>query len=329
MAQRDDTSLPLTGMALALTIPVLAMANFMAVLDLTIVNVAVPHISGSLAISTSEGTWVITSYAIAEAITVPLTGWLAQRFGAVRVFVLAALGFGFFSFLCGLADSLAMLVTFRILQGLMGGPLMPMSQTLLLRVAPPHLRNLSLGLWTMTTILAPVAGPVVGGALADSWGWPWAFFINIPIAITCAVLTWRRLAHRDTPTVKNAVDYVGLILLMVWVGALQIMLDNGENDDWFASGFIVTMALIAVLGFLSFLIWEMTQENPIRICASSVIADLRSARRRCCSPMAASWVRSCSFRSGCKPILVTPPPGRGVSWPSMACSAWSWRPSRR
>ncbi|MBI1330882.1 MAG: DHA2 family efflux MFS transporter permease subunit [Alphaproteobacteria bacterium] len=272
MAQRDDTSLPLTGMALALTIPVLAMANFMAVLDLTIVNVAVPHISGSLAISTSEGTWVITSYAIAEAITVPLTGWLAQRFGAVRVFVVAALGFGFFSFLCGLADSLAMLVAFRILQGLMGGPLMPMSQTLLLRVAPPHLRNLSLGLWTMTTILAPVAGPVVGGALADSWGWPWAFFINIPIAITCAVLTWRRLAHRDTPTVKNAVDYVGLILLMVWVGALQIMLDNGENDDWFASGFIVTMALIAVLGFLSFLIWEMTQENPI--------VDLRVFRHR-------------------------------------------------
>src|SRR3984885_13916408 len=223
---------PLAGLALVVAILVLAMANFMSVLDLTIVNVAIPHIAGSLAISPTEGTWAITSYAVAEAITVPLTGWLAARFGAVRVFVIAALGFALFSTLCGLSSSLPFLVTFRVGQGLMGGPLMPMSQTLLLRVAPAKQRNLALGLWTMTTILAPVAGPLISGVLADSWGWPWAFFINVPIAITCATLSWRMLRKFEGTIVKNAVDYVGLGLLIVWVGALQIMLDNGENLDW-------------------------------------------------------------------------------------------------
>jgi DHA2 family multidrug resistance protein len=171
---------PLVGMALVVAILVLAMANFMSVLDLTIVNVAIPHIAGSLAISPSEGTWAITSYAVAEAITVPLTGWLAARFGAVRVFVIAALGFGIFSTLCGLSSSLPFLVVFRVGQGLMGGPLMPMSQTLLLRVAPPKQRNLALGLWVMTTILAPVCGPLVSGVLSDSVGWPWTSTCRLP-----------------------------------------------------------------------------------------------------------------------------------------------------
>jgi DHA2 family multidrug resistance protein len=283
MAARPvDTFEPLHGMALVLAIPILAMANFMSVLDMTIVNVAIPHIAGTLAISPTEGTWAITSYAVAEAVTVPLTGWLASRFGAVRVFVIAALGFGLFSLLCGFASTLPMLVTFRVFQGLMGGPLMPMSQTLLLRVAPPRYRNVSLGLWTMTTILAPVAGPLVGGGLSDSWGWPWAFFINVPIAITCATLTWRMLGKHDTPTVRNPVDYVGLGLLIVWVGALQIMLDNGENDDWFASTFIVTMAIIAAICFLSFLIWELTGKNPI--------VDLRIFRHRSFAVSAAAML---------------------------------------
>ena len=183
----------LGGAALVVAILVLAMANFMSVLDMTIVNVAIPHIAGSLAISTTEGTWAITSYAVAEAVMVPLTGWLAARFGAVRVFTIAALGFGVFSFLCGLSTSLPFLVMCRVMQGVMGGPLMPMSQTLLLRVAPPKHRNLALGLWTMTTILAPVAGPLVSGVFSDSIGWPWAFYINVPIAITCAMLAWRLL----------------------------------------------------------------------------------------------------------------------------------------
>jgi DHA2 family multidrug resistance protein len=263
---------PLGGIALVVAILVLAMANFMSVLDLTIVNVAIPHIAGTLAISPTEGTWAITSYAVAEAITVPLTGWLAARFGAVRVFVIAALGFALFSTLCGLSSSLPFLVAFRVGQGLMGGPLMPMSQTLLLRVAPAKQRNLALGLWTMTTILAPVAGPLVSGVLSDSVGWPWAFYINVPIAITCATLAWQLLRRFDGAHVRNPMDYVGLSLLIVWVGALQIMLDNGEDLDWFGSNFIVTLAIIALLGFLSFVIWELTADHPI--------VDLRVFRHR-------------------------------------------------
>src|SRR5580692_4542403 len=145
-------------------------------LDMTIVNVAVPHIAGSLAVAPNEGTWAITSYSVAEAIMVPLTGWLAQRFGAVRVLVVAALGFGLFSALCGLSENLGMLVVARVLQGFCGGPLMPMSQTLLMRVTPKRHVNMALGLWTMTTIMAPIAGPILGGSITDGAGWPWAFY---------------------------------------------------------------------------------------------------------------------------------------------------------
>ncbi|MBS0279675.1 MAG: DHA2 family efflux MFS transporter permease subunit [Proteobacteria bacterium] len=263
---------PLQGGLLWAGIATLAMANFMAVLDMTIVNVSVPHIAGSMAVSVSEGTWAITSYAVAEAVMVPLTGWLAERFGPVRVFSTAALAFGICSMLCGLATSLPMLVTVRVMQGLAGGPLMPMSQTLLLRIAPAEKRNMALGLWTMTTILGPIAGPVLGGLFSDTWGWPWAFYINVPIAVICTTLVLRTLSQFETPTVKKPIDYVGLALLIIWVGALQIMLDNGENDDWFASNFIVTLAIIALVGFISFLAWELTDEHPI--------VDLRIFRYR-------------------------------------------------
>jgi DHA2 family multidrug resistance protein len=251
------------GAKLYSTIFLLALANFMAVLDLTIVNVAVPHIAGSLAVSPNEGTWVITSYAVAEAITVPLSGWLATRFGAVRVFVTAAASFGLFSMLCGFAPSLSALVVFRVLQGLSGGPLMPMSQTLLLRVTPPRLAQMGLGLQTMTTIVAPIAGPVLGGVLTDTIGWPWAFYINVPISIFVAASTWRLLRSREVGTVNQPIDYVGLALLVLWIGALQVMLDNGQDLDWFASPFIVTLTVVAAIGFIAFIIWEITDEHPI------------------------------------------------------------------
>jgi DHA2 family multidrug resistance protein len=253
----------LEGFALLGIILLLALANFMAVLDLTIVNVSVPHIAGALAVAPNEGTWAITSYAVAEAITVPLSGWLAGRFGAVRVFAVAAGAFGLFSMLCGMAPSLGLLVVFRVLQGFSGGPLMPMSQTLLLRVTPPKYAQLGLGIQTMTTIVAPIAGPVLGGTITDSIGWPWIFFINVPIAIFVSFMVWRLLKSRETHTASLRVDYVGLGLLVLWVGALQIMLDNGQNDDWFASPFIVTLAVIAIIGFVAFLIWEVTEEHPI------------------------------------------------------------------
>jgi MFS transporter, DHA2 family, multidrug resistance protein len=253
----------LHGAALFGTIALLALANFMAVLDLTIVNVAVPHIAGSLAVSPNEGTWVITSYAVAEAITVPLSGWLAARFGAVRVMAIAAAGFGLFSLLCGLAPSLSMLVIFRVLQGFSGGPLMPMSQTLLMRITPPARVQQALGLQTMTTILAPIAGPLIGGSLTDSVGWPWAFYINVPISIFVALMVWSQLRSREIPTVKQPIDYVGLGLLMLWIGALQIMLDNGQDKDWFHASFIVALAVVAAIGFVAFMIWELTADHPI------------------------------------------------------------------
>ena len=262
-APAAESPFVIQGPALIGAIFVLAMANFMAVLDTTIVNVAVPHIAGGLAVSPNEGTWTITSYAVAEAIMVPLSGWLATRFGAVRVFVVSAFAFGFFSALCGIAASLGMLVFSRVLQGLAGGPLMPMSQTLLMRSAPRQYTNLALGLWTMTTILAPVAGPVLGGTISDTIGWPWAFYINVPVSIACGVLAIRFFSHREAPLNRASVDYVGLGFLVLFIGALQIMLDKGQEDDWFQSSFIVTLAIISALGFIAFLIWELTAEHPI------------------------------------------------------------------
>src|SRR5262249_7019413 len=161
---------------------VLAAANFMAVLDMTIANVSVSNISGSLGISSSQGTWVITSYAVAEAIIVPLTGWLAGRFGAVRVFTTAMMLFGAFSALCGIAGSLSMLVFGRIMQGLSGGLLMPLSQMLLLRIFPRDKAPIAMALWAMTTLVAPVLGPILGGWICDNQSWPYIFFINVPIA---------------------------------------------------------------------------------------------------------------------------------------------------
>jgi DHA2 family multidrug resistance protein len=241
----------------------LALANFMVVLDTTIANVSVPHIAGGLAVSPSQGTWVITSYSVAEAITVPLTGWLAQRFGSVRVFCTGMISFCICSALCGLAPSLAMLVLFRVLQGLSGGPMIPLSQALLRRIFPPNLQPMAIGLWSMTTVVGPIAGPLLGGALVDSVGWPWVFYINVPVALACAYFSWQMLASRETATRTVPIDGVGLALLVVWVGAMQIMLDNGKDMDWFQSPFIVSLAVIAFVGFLCFLAWEITETHPV------------------------------------------------------------------
>jgi DHA2 family multidrug resistance protein len=261
----------LRGSALVLAVFALAAANFMAVLDMTIANVSVPNIAGGLAVSSQEGTWVITSYAVAEAITVPLTGWLASRFGAVRVFIIAIGAFGFFSMMCGLSPSLGALVFFRVMQGLSGGPLLPMSQTLLQRFSPPELRGQTMGIWAMTTVVAPIAGPVLGGAISDNLGWSWVFFINVPVAFGLVILALRALPRVDVLR-KLPVDFVGLGLLILWVGALQIMLDKGKELDWFSSWVIVGLLVVAVVGFIAFLIWELTEEHPI--------VDLRIFRYR-------------------------------------------------
>jgi len=251
---------------------VLALANFVAVLNMTIANVTVPNIAGALGAGSSQGTWVITSYAVAEAITVPLTGWLAGRFGAVRLFCVSVVLFGIFSLLCGMSTSLGMLLGMRVLQGMAGGPLMALSQTLLLRIFPKEQSMQAMGLWAMTTLLAPVVGPVLGGWLCDNYAWSWVFFINVPMALSFGAIAWSLLKRYQDPAVIKPVDKIGMLLLVIWVGALQIMLDEGKDKDWFASPEIRVLGIVAVLGFISFLIWELTEKNPI--------VDLRVFRHR-------------------------------------------------
>ncbi|MEQ6289391.1 DHA2 family efflux MFS transporter permease subunit [Vogesella sp. GCM10023246] len=254
---------PLSGNKLWLAAMLLAAANFVAVLDTTIANVSVPNISGSLGVSSSQGTYVITSYAVAEAITVPLTGWLAARFGTVRLFAAAMMLFGVFSLLCGMATSLEMLILFRVLQGLAGGPLMPMSQTLLLQIFPKEKAGAAIGLWSMTTLVAPIMGPILGGILCDEASWPWIFYINVPIALACGYFGWQLLQRYQSQLQKISIDAVGLALLVLWVGAFQLMIDEGKNLDWFNSPFIAGLAVISAIGFAAFMIWEMTERNPV------------------------------------------------------------------
>lgn len=241
----------------------LTTANFIAVLNITIANVSVPNIAGSLGATTSQGTWVITSYAVGEAITVPLTGWLASRFGAVRVFVGAMISFGVFSFLCGMADSIGLLVIARIFQGFSGGPLMPLSQTLLLRIFPKEKAGAAVGMWSMTTLIAPVIGPILGGYICDEYSWEWVFLINAPVAVICGFIVWKLFKGYKETFSKNPIDIVGLALLIIWVASLQLMLDEGKDLDWFSSTKIIVLAITSSIGFITFIIWEWYEEHPI------------------------------------------------------------------
>lgn len=272
MTATDKALQPLSGWQLWAAAMFLSMANLIAILDMTIANVSVLTIAGGLAVTPTQGTWVITSYAVAEAITVPLTGWFTQRYGSVKVFVIAMAAFGIFSGLAGLSSSLGFLVFARILQGMAGGPLMPLSQTLLLRIFPKEKAGAATGIWAMTTLVGPVLGPILGGWICDNYSWPWIFLINLPIAGACAYICWKILRRYETKIVRNPIDVVGFILLIIWVGALQIMLDEGKNLDWFSSPIISLLAVISVIGFIAFLIWEFTEAHPI--------VDLRVFRHR-------------------------------------------------
>lgn len=254
---------PLSGAKLWIAGLVLAMANFIVVLDLTIANVSVPHIAGGLGVSVSSGTWVITSYAVAEAICVPLTGWLSQRFGTLRTFVFALFGFGIFSVLCGMSTSLEMLVLFRLGQGFCGGPLMPLTQTLMLRIFPKEQHSKAMALWAMTVVIGPILGPILGGWISDNWRWEGIFFINVPIIAIVFFGVFTLLRGTETNTQKRPIDGIGLAFLVIWVGAFQLMLDKGREEDWFSSPFIVACAVTAAIFFALFVIWELTERNPI------------------------------------------------------------------
>jgi MFS transporter, DHA2 family, multidrug resistance protein len=254
---------PLKGGQLVAGTIALAAATFMIVLDTSIANVSIPAISGDMGVSSNQGTWVITSFAVANAIAVPLTGWLTLRFGQVKLFALSTLAFILASWLCGLAPNLESLIAFRVLQGLVAGPLIPLSQTLLLASYPRARAGTALAMWSMTTLVAPVAGPLLGGWITDNYSWPWIFFINIPVGALAVYVTWSIYRDRESITRKLPIDGVGLGLLVTWVAALQIMLDKGKELDWFASGQIVTLAIVAVIGFVFFLIWELNEEHPV------------------------------------------------------------------
>ncbi|MFA7603145.1 MAG: DHA2 family efflux MFS transporter permease subunit [Novosphingobium sp.] len=242
---------------------VLAFSNFIVVLDMTVANVSVPHIAGSLGVSLNQGSWVITSYSVAEALTVPLTGWLAGRFGALRMYAFSMSGFGLFSLLCGSSMTLEMMVACRIGQGLCGGLVMPLAQTLLLRIFPGEQLPKAMLLAAMTTMLGPALGPNVGGLISDNLSWHWIFLINIPLVVACVVAARVLLQPVETPTRKLPIDVIGLCLMVTWVGSLQFMLDLGREREWFADPVIVVLAGLAVVGFIAFLIWELTDEHPI------------------------------------------------------------------
>ncbi len=253
---------PLAGGKLALVALFLAVGTFMQVLDATIANVSLPTIAGNIGVSADESTWIITAFAVAQGISVPLTGALMVRYGVVRVFVLSVLLFTAASFLCGIAWSLSSLVGFRVLQGAVSGPMMPGSQALLISVFPANRRSTAIGLWSMTTLVGPIMGPLLGGYISDNLHWSWIFLINVPFGLACAAVCWRGLQDRETPTRKLPVDVMGFSLLVVWVGSLQIMLDLGKNADWFHSTHIVVLAIAAAVGFVAWLIWELTDANP-------------------------------------------------------------------
>jgi len=263
---------PLSGLTLALGTVALSLATFMNVLDTSIANVSLPAIAGDLGVSPDQGTWVITSFGVANAISLPLTGWLTQRYGQVRLFVASVLLFVLASFLCALAPTLGVLIALRVVQGAVAGPMIPLSQSLLLSSFPKAKAGSALAIWGITTLVAPVVGPLLGGWITDNISWPWIFYINVPVGLAAVAVTWMIYRTRESPTRKLPIDGVGLGLLVLWVGALQIMLDKGKDLDWFGSTQIWLLAIAASVGFAVFVVWELTERHPV--------VDLRLFARR-------------------------------------------------
>jgi DHA2 family multidrug resistance protein len=263
VAQPPGNNQPLEGSERLLASLAVGLATFMNVLDTSIANVSIPAIAGDLGVSPNQGTWTITSFAVANAISVPLTGWLTQRFGQVRLFLATTALFIVASLLCGLSVSMPMLIFFRVVQGAVAGPMIPLSQTLLLSTYPREKAGVALATFSLTILVAPVVGPLLGGWITDNFSWPWIFWINVQVGVVALGMTWMIYRDRETARVKRPIDKVGLVLLVVWVGALQLMLDKGKELDWFASTEIVVLAVAAALAFALFLVWELTDEHPV------------------------------------------------------------------
>lgn len=254
---------PLTGFIRIVVMFALATATFMIVLDYSIANVSIPYISGDLAVSTNQGTYVITSFAVGNSIALPITGWLTKRVGAIKLICLSLLLFTFFSWVCGTAINIEMLVISRFLQGLSAGPLIPLSQTLLVMINPPEKKNTALAFWSTIVVAAPVLGPILGGWISYDYHWPWIFFINIPVGILSATIIWWTIKDRETPLEKPPLDWVGLILLALGVSCLQFLLDKGEQYDWFRSNLMRAMGITSFVSFTLLIVWSITSERPL------------------------------------------------------------------
>jgi len=264
--QTNDTQQPIvimSNISLIIASITLGLASFMAVVDVTIANVSVPTISGNVGVSSEIGEWVITSFAVSNAIFIPLTGWLSRRFGQKKLFIWSVLGFTFASICCGMSENFSSLLIFRVLQGAISGPIVPLSQSLLVAIFPPEKRPLAVSIWAMTVMAGPVAGPLLGGWITDDYSWPWIFLVNAPVGCFIGTSVFFLFYNRDTPSTKLPVDIIGLIFLALSIGCLQIALDRGRILDWFSSSFICIMLLTSILSAIFLIIWELEEENPI------------------------------------------------------------------
>jgi MFS transporter, DHA2 family, multidrug resistance protein len=255
---------------------VVTLATFMEILDTSIANVSLPHIAGNLSVSVDESTWVLTSYLVSNAIVLPISGWISTKVGRKRFYMTCVTVFTVSSFLCGVAPNLGFLIFFRVLQGIGGGGLAPSEQAILADTFPPAKRGMAMAVYGMAVVLAPAIGPTLGGFITDHFNWRWVFFINVPVGITSLLLTQRVVT--DPPHLRGAgqraggVDWVGLGLIALGLGCLEVVLDKGQEDDWFHSSFVTGFTIVAAVSLASFVAWEWTHENPI--------VDLRMFQRR-------------------------------------------------
>jgi DHA2 family multidrug resistance protein len=253
----------MTGIRLVFATLALCFCIFMMVLDYSIANVCIPYIAGDLGVSNNQGTWVITSFSVGNAIALPLTGWMTHRFGQIRIMVGATMLFTFASFLCGAAPNLPVLVTLRFLQGYFAGPLIALSQSLIQSIYPEEKKTLALALWNIVALVGPILGPIVGGWIVLNYSWSWIFYINIPVGIFCSVVIYVLMRDQESVIVKNPVDYVGMFLLATTVTCLQVILDKGEQLDWWRSDIINTLAVTALISLIYFFVWEKEEKHPI------------------------------------------------------------------
>jgi len=253
----------LTGFARILSIIALSIATFLITLDYSIANVSLPYISGDLGVSVDQGTYIITSFAVGNAIILPMTGWLTKRLGTVKLLIYSILGFVFFSWMCGASLNFSMLIISRFCQGIVAGPLIPLSQTILITTNPPNKKNSVIAIWSMIIIIGPILGPVLGGWITYDFIWRWIFYINVPMGLVSAFLIWLYLRPYETEKEKKRVDIIGFALLFLSVTSLQIILDKGQEFDWFKSNIIIILSVVSLLGFLYLFIWEKFHSSPL------------------------------------------------------------------